>query len=88
MQHAGRPGRSKPESVCGDPFVALYAHELSEVLSLPESHVRKVCLAHHDQDLSFCLNVSAYYSDKVIQARAKHFYFYHPSYCFRHSFQL
>ncbi|CAJ0595052.1 unnamed protein product [Cylicocyclus nassatus] len=35
----------------------------------------KVCLAHHDQDLSFCSNVSAYYSDQVIQAGANHFYF-------------
>ncbi|CAJ0606421.1 unnamed protein product [Cylicocyclus nassatus] len=47
----------------------------------------KVCLAYHDQDLSFCLNVSAFHS-KVIQAGANHFYFNHPSYCFRHSFQL
>ncbi|CAJ0608165.1 unnamed protein product [Cylicocyclus nassatus] len=75
MQRAGRAGRSKPGKCLRR---SLFRYMLTSFLRYPVFQnlmYEKVCLAHHDQDLSFCSNVSAYYSDQVIQAGRNHFYF-------------
>ncbi|VDM65067.1 unnamed protein product, partial [Strongylus vulgaris] len=58
--------------------IPLFLYMLTSFLKYPVFQnlmYEKVCLARYDQDFTLCSNVSAYYSDKTIQADANHFYF-------------
>ncbi|KAK6751563.1 hypothetical protein RB195_003147 [Necator americanus] len=58
--------------------IPLFLYMLTSFLKFPVFQnlmYEKVCLARHNQDFTFCSNVTAYHNDKTIQADANHFYF-------------